>query len=141
MGATATIHRTVAFADTDMAGIVHFSNFLRYCEAAESALFAELGIPIIEEVKPGLYRGWPRVEVSCRYRAPLRFPEPFRVEIEVESVEIKRVRLIGRIYREPEGTRPVARCETVLAYASLAPMGKDLQALPIPEAWQKALLG
>ena len=35
--------RRVEFAETDMAGQVHFSNFFRYMEAAEHAFFRSLG--------------------------------------------------------------------------------------------------
>ena len=35
--------RRVEFSDTDMAGIVHFANYLRYVESAEHALWRHLG--------------------------------------------------------------------------------------------------
>jgi len=35
--------RRVEFSDTDMAGIVHYSNFFRYMETAEHAFFRSLG--------------------------------------------------------------------------------------------------
>ena len=57
--------RHVAFADTDAAGVVHFSRLLCYVEEAEHALLAELGIPVMGE------GGWPRVLVECTYFAPL----------------------------------------------------------------------
>ena len=39
-------HR-VAFAETDMAGIVHFSNFFRYMENTEHAFYRSLGWSVI----------------------------------------------------------------------------------------------
>lgn len=57
--------RHVAFADTDAAGVVHFSRLLCYVEEAEHALLTELGIPVMGE------GGWPRVQVECTYFAPL----------------------------------------------------------------------
>ena len=35
--------RRIEFAETDMAGIVHFSNFFRMMEATEHAFFRSLG--------------------------------------------------------------------------------------------------
>ena len=35
--------RSVTFAETDMAGILHFSNYFRYMEEAEHAFFRSLG--------------------------------------------------------------------------------------------------
>jgi acyl-CoA thioester hydrolase len=37
------ITRRVEFSETDMAGIVHFSNFFRYMETAEHAFFPVTG--------------------------------------------------------------------------------------------------
>lgn len=61
--------RHVAFADTDAAGVVHFSRLLCYVEEAEHALLDDLGIPLMGSGdKAG---GWPRVHVDCDYFAPL----------------------------------------------------------------------
>ena len=38
--------RRIEFAETDMAGIVHFSNFFRMMEATEHAFFRSLGLSI-----------------------------------------------------------------------------------------------
>ena len=40
------VRRRVEFSETDMAGIVHYSNFFRYMEAAEHAFFRSLGLSI-----------------------------------------------------------------------------------------------
>ena len=40
------LRRQVEFSDTDMAGIMHFSNFFRFMEAAEHAFFRSLGFSI-----------------------------------------------------------------------------------------------
>jgi acyl-CoA thioester hydrolase len=39
------VRRRVEFSETDMAGIVHYSNFFRYMEAAEHEFFRSLGSP------------------------------------------------------------------------------------------------
>ena len=41
-----SIVRGVEFSDTDMAGIMHFSNFFRFMEAAEHGFFRSLGLSI-----------------------------------------------------------------------------------------------
>ena len=38
--------RRVEFCDTDMAGIVHYSNFFRYMEVAEHEFFRSLGFSV-----------------------------------------------------------------------------------------------
>ena len=41
--------RHVDFAETDMAGIMHFSNFFRFMEATETAFFRSLSLSIFPE--------------------------------------------------------------------------------------------
>ena len=62
--------RRVQFAETDLAGIVHFSCYFRYMEEAEHALWRAAGLSIAGD---GLH--WPRVAASCDYRQPLRFED------------------------------------------------------------------
>ena len=37
------VTRHVEFSETDMAGVMHFSNFFRFMEAAEHGFFRSLG--------------------------------------------------------------------------------------------------
>ena len=39
--------RRVEFSETDMAGIVHYSNFFRYMETAEHGFFRSLGYSVV----------------------------------------------------------------------------------------------
>ena len=62
--------RRVEFSETDMAGIVHYSNFFRYMETAEHGFFRSLGHSVVmDKFEPPL--GWPRVRAECEYR-PVR---------------------------------------------------------------------
>jgi len=73
--------RRVEFSETDMAGIVHFSNFFRYMETAEHAFFRALGRSVVlKDFDPPL--GLPRVHACCEYFKPLRFED----EVEVHFV-------------------------------------------------------
>ena len=65
--------RRVAFADTDAAGVVHFSRILCYAEEAEHDLLGKLGIPLLGD------GGWPRVHVECDYRAPARLGDALQI--------------------------------------------------------------
>ncbi|HEX6974830.1 MAG TPA: thioesterase family protein [Vicinamibacterales bacterium] len=75
--------RRVEFAETDMAGIVHFSMFFRYMEEAEHALWRAAGLTI---ATPGETIGWPRVSAAFDYKAPLRFQDEFEVTVEIARV-------------------------------------------------------
>ena len=73
--------RKVNFADTDLAGIVHFSNVLRYVEEAEHAAMLEVNVP-----PSNIMGGFPKVHVDCDYRAPLRFGDLAAVEMCLTAV-------------------------------------------------------
>jgi YbgC/YbaW family acyl-CoA thioester hydrolase len=78
------IVRRVEFSDTDMAGIVHYSNFFRYMEAAEHAFFRSLGLSVVtKSVDPPV--GWPRVHAECDYTQPLRFEDEVEVHMLVSE--------------------------------------------------------
>ncbi|MBL9128696.1 MAG: acyl-CoA thioesterase [Verrucomicrobiales bacterium] len=84
MASEYSITRSVEFSETDMAGIMHYSNFFRYMEAAEHAFFRSLGYSVA--ARPGQPKvGWPRVHASCDYRRPLRFED--EVEVRMRVVE------------------------------------------------------
>lgn len=93
------ITERVQFSETDMAGIVHFSNFFRYMERVEHAFFRSLGMSIVDPDHHGDDRvGWPRVHASCDYMAPLKFEEEFRIELLVEEVRNKVIRYLIRCW-------------------------------------------
>jgi YbgC/YbaW family acyl-CoA thioester hydrolase len=82
--------RRVEFADTDMAGIVHFSNFFRFMEAAEVEFLRSRGLSVHMGWE-GLTFGFPRVSASCDYLRPARFQEVLTVAVRVENVGTKSV--------------------------------------------------
>ena len=73
-----TITRRVEFSETDLAGIVHFSNFCRYMEHAEHAFFRSLDRSIVDR---DLGVGWPRVHLSCDFKKPLRFEDEVEIQL------------------------------------------------------------
>ena len=97
-----TLTDRVQFADTDMAGIVHFSNFFRYIERVEHDFFRALGMSIWDksaEIPVAERVGWPRVHVSCDFKAPLFFEEEFTMELLVEEVRPKTIRYVVRFWK------------------------------------------
>lgn len=82
--------RRVEFADTDMAGIVHFANFFRYMEAAEVEFLRSLGLSVAmgwAEMK----LGFPRVGASCDYLHPARFQDLLEIEVRLLRVGSKSI--------------------------------------------------
>ena len=62
--------RRVEFYETDMAGIVHFSNFYKWMEQCEHEFFRSLGLSIVRNQPDGSTIGWPRVSSQCRFESP-----------------------------------------------------------------------
>jgi YbgC/YbaW family acyl-CoA thioester hydrolase len=78
----------VEFAETDMAGIVHFSNFFRYMERAEHDFLRTLGISVHQtEGDPPI--SLPRVNATCDYRAPLRYEDEVEIRVLVREKRTK----------------------------------------------------
>jgi YbgC/YbaW family acyl-CoA thioester hydrolase len=75
--------RRVQFAETDLAGIVHFSWLFRYMEEAEHAAWRAAGLSIAQR---GSALGWPRVAASFEFRNPLHFEDEFEVAVRLAAV-------------------------------------------------------
>lgn len=125
------VHR-VEFADTDMAGIIHFSSYFRYMEVTEHAFFRSLGFSVADR-DSGI--GWPRVEVGCEFRAPLRFEDEVSVELRV--VKKSERSLSYRFHCRKVGAEPpleVAVGRITAVCVAMDPATKTMRATRIPEA-------
>jgi acyl-CoA thioesterase FadM len=108
-------NRRVEFAETDAAGIAHFSTFLIVMEQAEHALFRSLGLSIFCPVDAisgsaawlgafgdaaNLILTWPRVRCECEYFSPARFEEELIVEVWIARLGSKSMTLLHQIWRD-----------------------------------------
>ena len=85
-----TTTRRVEFGDTDMAGIMHFANFFRFMEAAETDFLHARGLSV-SWLQGGIKWGFPRVSAACDYMKPARFEDVLTVAVTAEKVGIKSV--------------------------------------------------
>lgn len=75
------IHRgRVAFCETDAAQIVHFANFFRYAEAAETHALDSIGL-LRAATSAGMVL--PRVHVEADYYHPLRFWQEYELQARI----------------------------------------------------------
>ena len=93
------MRRRVQFSETDVAGLVHFSNFFRYFEDAEHELWRTAGLSIHPEKSP---IGWPRVAASCEFHRPLRFEQEFDVAVRIADMTRRTIEYAGEITRNGE---------------------------------------
>ena len=80
-----TIRRRIQFSETDMAGIVHFSNYFRMMEEVEHAFFRSVGLSVAMQHE-GSHIGWPRVAASCDFSGPVRFEDEIELRLRVVKV-------------------------------------------------------
>jgi acyl-CoA thioester hydrolase len=128
--------RRVEFADTDMAGIVHFSNFFRFMEAAEVEFLRSRGLSVAL-VWEGEKLGFPRVAASCDYLRPVRFEDVLEVAVRLVRLGQKSATygfefsLAGEV---------VARGQVSSVCCRVEP-GRELESVEIPAGIRQRLLG
>lgn len=92
----------VAWADTDAAQIVHYSNYFRFFERAEEEFYRHLGFTFTDTQERGLL--FPRVEAFCQYKKPARFNDLIEVELTVEELREKSIKYSFKIFNKESNT-------------------------------------
>lgn len=82
---TFTYARRVSFAETDLAGVMHFSNYYRLMEETEHAFLRSIGLKVIHEEGERTI-SWPRVATSCEYFAPAHFDDELTLSLVLANV-------------------------------------------------------
>jgi len=127
--------RRVEFAETDMAGIAHFSNFFRWMESAEVDFLASRGLNVALE-SAGRSLGFPRVAASCDFVKPVTFMDVIEIAVRVERVGAKSV-TYGFEFKK--GGEVVARGR-ITSVCCLVTAERGIEAIEIPEEIREKLL-
>ncbi|MEZ6063402.1 MAG: thioesterase family protein [Planctomycetaceae bacterium] len=127
--------RRVEFCETDMAGIVHFSNFYRWMEQAEHEFFRSLGLTIVNHQHDGSTLGWPRVSAQCRFLAPAYYEDIVTARLTVQRIGLKSVTYDVDFF---VGERHVATGSMKTVCCIVEP-GKPLRSIEIPPEYMSQL--
>ena|SRR5579863_872477 len=127
--------RRVEFIDTDMAGIVHFTNFFRYMEQAEAEFFRSYGHSLAATTH-GTGVGWPRVAASASFKSPAYHNDLLEIRIFVRRRGFKSLTLSFEFRR---GKTLIATGRIKTAYCRFRP-DQPIQSLEIPAEFD-AMLG
>lgn len=131
--------RMVEFADTDLAGIMHFSNFFRFVECAEHAFFRSLGFRV-HTANGSDHQGWPRIEVTCKYHKPARFEQTLEIGLRIEEIRTSSLRYSFSIFVADDPTRAlVATGSFSIIHVELDTQAHEIRKAPIPDALRKKL--
>lgn len=126
--------RRVEFGDTDMAGIMHFSNFFRFMEVAETAFLRSRNLTVSWN-EDGVHHGFPRVSVACDFKQPARFEDDIEIEVTLEKIGRKSLSYRFDFRR---GATEIATGRLTSVYCRSTPHG-TMESLEIPPAMRSQL--
>ena len=127
------LKRRVQFAETDLAGVLHFSNYYRMMEEAECAFWRSLGKSVLD-TDPDAKVGWPRVASSCTYLAPVRFEDELELALSIVEVGTTSVTWAVEFRR---GGKPVAQGRMTSVCCAMT--GGEFGPTPIPDGVRSIL--
>lgn len=120
--------RRIEFADTDLAGIVHFARFFIFMETAEHEFLRSLGASVDMTIE-GKKIGWPRLAASCEYLSPAKFEDILDIHL---TVVRKGTKSMTYKFEFKRGKTIIARGQ-VSSACCVIESGNQLKAIPIPE--------
>jgi len=129
--------RRVEFADTDMAGIVHFASYFRWMEAAEHEFLRSRGLSVVMDWQ-GQPIGFPRVSATCDFTQPARFEDLLAIEVELTRVGTKSL-TYAFTFRKAGQTLATGQLSTVCC--RVYPAAHRVESIAIPEEIRLRLLG
>ena len=134
-----SITREVEFAETDMAGIMHFTHFYRWMEVCEHEFLRSLDLSV--DMKSGEDRiGWPRVKTSCRFKRPLRFEDKVELRLSVREVRDRSIVYVVNFWKEEDGeTVRAASGETVAACVRFDPDTLGMTPIGVPDFFREKM--
>jgi acyl-CoA thioester hydrolase len=116
--------RRIEFVDTDMAGIVHFSNFFRFMESAEMEFLRSRGLSVAMRRRDQRL-GFPRVAASADFKKPVGFQDVVDISVSVDRIGQKSVTYGFEFTKDGEVIatgRIVTCCCRVMDDGSIEPM-------------------
>ena len=135
MSCTFKTIRRVEFHETDMAGIVHFSNFYKYMEQAEHEYYRSLGMTIVDKQPDGSVIGWPRVSAQCSFESPAFYGDLLEIRLTIERVGVKSLTIEYDFWRDDTKIAK-GRMKTVCCHFT---HGEPMKSIEIPEWIQQKI--
>jgi len=124
-------NRRVEFSETDLAGIVHFSNFFRYMETVEHGFWRALGTSVVmRQYDPPL--GLPRVHASCDYRRPLHFEDVLELHLRVTEKKPRSISFEIRFCRVEPGPEELVAVGKLTVVCVAKDATGVMRAVPLP---------
>ena len=90
--------RTSNYYETDMMGIVHHSNHIRYFEESRLAYMKSIGCDVLDMEREGIII--PNVDAYARYFVPVHFGETVEVEVKLTTFTGTRMEFTYKMTKE-----------------------------------------
>lgn len=124
--------RLVHWQDTDLAGIIHYTNYFRYMDEAETEFYRSLGLDkLADSGREGVM--CPRVSAHCDFIKRVTFGDELDVHLWISR---KGRSSIVFSYSFKRGEEEVARGSVTAAFAAKGSDG-EIKAAPIPERFDR----
>ena len=125
--------RRVTFPETDLAKVVHHSNYLRYFEEARVDWLRQNDL--LKDHSPAAGVTIAVIETGVKHKLPAYFNDLLRIELQVKAVRL-RIRFEYVIYSERFGDKVVAT-----GYSLHFPVDDDFKPCRLPKSIERALEG
>src|SRR5574344_363024 len=88
----------VRYYETDMMGIVHHSNYIRYFEIARTKALKDLGLPIEKIESSGIMM--PVIHIECDYKIPLKMGDEIKIISKIKELPKVKFTIDSDIFNE-----------------------------------------
>lgn len=92
-----TIRDKVRFVETDMMGVVHHANYLRWFEMGRVAYLRACGISLGELMESGII--FPITEVNVKYKNSCTFDDEFEVQVKMSAFNKAKMEFTYKVIR------------------------------------------
>ena len=122
--------RKITFAETDAAGVAHFSKLAVLVEEAIHSHFQQLGIPVLDPMT-----AWPIVSLHIDYKSPFRFGDKARIHLNLEKTGTASLTWAFEAHSTQDRKAPPAfkgtltQCHLYPASGSPTPIPEKIQSL------------
>ncbi len=120
--------RRVEFADTDTAGIAHFSRFFCFAEEAEHAFLRSLGWSVHQR-REGYVIGFPRLATRFEFQSSVVFEDEIDIHLWVRR---KGTKTLTYQFAVTKDGHAVAKGEFTVICCRCYPGGR-IEGIPLPE--------
>ena len=127
--------RLVHWQDTDLAGIIHYTNYFRYMDEAETEFYRSLGLHKLNDSRKE-HVTCPRVSASCNFVKPAVFGDVLNVHLWIAKKGRSSIMYRYSFRREEPNPEEIASGQVTCVFSSRDTDGQ-LSSSPIPERFDR----